>query len=267
MTQVMPRRSTHGRDVFIRQLVWLVPVIVLAVIIGLSYVSGSFYFPPAGRVWEAFREEWLFARVPTDLLPSLYRMFTGYLVGCVLAILVGLVLGLVPWLAHATRPIVEFFRAIPPAILIPIAMIVFGLGDEMKISVIAFAAFFPVLLNTVDGVLGVDKTTAEMSRSYGVPAFGRLLHVILPATLPRILAGMRISLALAIVVMVVTEMFGGGNGIGYFILEQEKAFKIPGMWGGVILIGLIGFLANVLFVVVEKRILFWYDLNSQGSGK
>lgn len=267
MSQVMPRRSTHGRNLFYRQLVWLVPVAVLVTVIALSLVSTSFYFPSAVKVWQAFQEEWLFARVPTDLLPSLYRMFAGYLIGCACAVVVGVVLGIIPWLGNVTRPIVEFFRAIPPAILIPIAMIVFGLGDSMKISVIAFAAFFPVLLNTVDGVLGVDKTTTEMSRSYGVTASGRLMHVILPATLPRILAGMRISLALAIVVMVVTEMFGGGNGIGYFILEQEKAFKVPGMWGGVILLGIIGFVTNLLFVLIEKRILFWYDLNAQGSGK
>ena len=242
----------------------------LALLIGIGVwtaTAQSFYFPPLTDVFAAFGREWLFDRVASDLMPSILRVVAGYFIGSTLGIVLGACLGLVDTLRDATRPLVEFVRSIPAVILIPVGMAIFGFGDSMKIAIIAVATLFPVLLNTMDGIRSVDATTLDMARAYGIPFRGRLREVILPSALPRILAGMRISLSIAIIVMVVSEMVASTNGVGYFVLQQERQFRIPEMWSGVIVLGLLGYFFNLLFVFVERRALYWYQQTSSKASK
>ena len=123
---------------------------------------------------------------------------------------------------------------------------------------IAFVCVWPVLLNTIDGVTGIDPTLRETARVYGVSGRDRLLRIVLPAASPQIFAGMRTSLSLALILMVISEMVASTNGIGFFVLQSQRSFAIPEMWSGILLLGLLGYALNLIFVLVERRVLAWH---------
>ena len=207
---------------------------------------------------EKFQELWLFDRVGSDVLPSLQRLFLGYAIACVVAVGDRDPARALPLLRRATSPIVEFLRAIPPPALLPFAIVVLGVGNSGKVFLIAFVCLWPVLLNTIDGVTGIDPTLRETARSYGVSGRDRLLRIVLPAASPQIFAGMRTSLSLALILMVISEMVASTNGIGFFVLQSQRSFAIPEMWAGILLLGLLGYALNLIFMLVERRVLAWH---------
>jgi ABC-type nitrate/sulfonate/bicarbonate transport system permease component len=234
------------------------PIVLLVLWGVLSARSDSFYFPSLVEILRTFQETWLFDRVSTDVVPSLTRLLLGYLLAVAAAVVIGIALGSVRPLRRAFDPVVHFLRAIPPPILLPLGMIALGVGDGMKVAIIAFVCFWPVLLNTVDGVAGVDPAFRETAQSYRIPAWDRLVHVTLRAASPQIFAGARVSLALAIIMMVISEMVASTNGIGYFVLQSQRTYAITEMWSGIILLAVLGFLLNLAFLLVERRVLRWH---------
>jgi ABC-type nitrate/sulfonate/bicarbonate transport system permease component len=235
-----------------------VPVILLAGYASWAARGESFYFPPLGAIRERFVDLWLFDRVPDDLVPSLRRLGIGYALCVLLGTGVGVLLGAFRLLQQAVQPFAEFLRALPSVALIPFGLLVFGIGDTMKIFIIVAGAVWPILLNTIDGVRGVDAGMLEMARAYHIGRWGRIRDIVIPAALPRVVAGMRTSLSIAIILMVVSEMVASRDGIGYFVLESQRRFAISDMWAGIVLLGIIGYLANFLFVQAERRVLRWH---------
>ena len=200
----------------------------------------------------------MFERFGSDVWPSLRRMAIGYAVAVVLGVAIGTALGTSRTLRRAVSPIVEFLRSIPPPALLPFAIVVIGVGDDMKIFIIAFVCIWPVLLNTIDGINGIEPTLRDIARVYGVSGRDRLLRMTLPAASPQIFAGMRLSLSLAVILMVISEMVASTNGIGFFVLQSQRSFAIPEMWSGILLLGILGYLLNLIFVIVERRVLAWH---------
>lgn len=243
----------------------VLPVLLLVAYDGWARTADDFFFPPLSEIGGTFADEWLFTRIPTDLLPSLGRMLAGFALAVLIGVALGALLGFSRTLSTALDPVLQFLRALPPPALIPVSLLIFGAGDSAKVFLIALGALWPVLLNTVDGVRGVDRTALDMARSYRVPAHARLTRLILPAALPRIFAGARTALGIAIILMVVSELIGADNGVGYFVQLAQRGFDIPEMWAGTVLLGLLGFGFNVLFVAIEKRVLHWH-LATTGRG-
>jgi ABC-type nitrate/sulfonate/bicarbonate transport system permease component len=156
-------------------------------------------------------------------------------------------------------PHIEYWRAIPPPALLPISIILLhSIGNLQKISFIAFFCIFPVLLNTIDGVRALDPTLADTARSYGIPRRAFIRRIVLPAALPQISAGMRLSLSLAVIIMVVSEYFSSTNGVGYVLLISKNTLQMGPMWAAIVLIGLIGYLLNVAYLIAERRFLAWH---------
>ncbi|MGI8680691.1 MAG: ABC transporter permease [Mycobacteriales bacterium] len=236
----------------------VLPIVVLVVYDLWARGADDFFFPPLAEIGSTFAEDWLFTRVATDLLPSLGRMLTGYGLAVLIGVALGTLLGLSRTLSTALDPVLQFLRALPPPALIPVSLLVFGAGDSAKIFLIVLGAVWPVLLNTVDGVRSVDQTALDMARSYRIPARARLTRLVLPSALPRIFAGARTALAIAIILMVVSELIGADNGVGYYVQLAQRGFNIPEMWAGTVLLGLLGFGFNAVFVTVEKRVLHWH---------
>jgi ABC-type nitrate/sulfonate/bicarbonate transport system permease component len=148
---------------------------------------------------------------------------------------------------------------VPPPALLPISIVLLhSIGNTQKIAFIAFFCIFPVLLNTVDGVRGIEPTLLDTARSYGIGGLERIRRVVLPAALPRIAAGMRISLSLAVITMVLSEYFASSSGVGYVLLISKNTFQLAPMWAAIVLIGLLGYLLNVVFVLAERRLLAWH---------
>jgi ABC-type nitrate/sulfonate/bicarbonate transport system permease component len=236
----------------------LVPLAVIAVLWFWSAGSDVYYFPPLKDVLNTFKDTWLFERIGSDVVPSLVRLFIGYFIAVAVGVGGGIALGLSPVLRRVAAPIVEFLRAIPAPALLPFALLVLGVGNDSKIFVIAFVCLWPILLNAVDGVTGVDPTLVDTGRVYRIPASDRLRRVVLPAAAPQIFAGLRTSLSLALILMVISEMVASSNGIGYFVLQSQRSFAIPEMWSGIILLGLLGYAFNAVFLLVERRVLAWH---------
>ena len=156
-------------------------------------------------------------------------------------------------------PHIEYWRAMPPPALLPISIVLLhSIGNLQKVSFIAFFCLFPVLLNTIDGVRGIDPTFLETARSYGLGRIERVRRIVIPAAFPQIVAGMRIGLSLAVIMMVLSEYFSSTNGVGYVLLISKNTFQFSPMWAAIVLIGVLGYVLNVIFLFAERRLLAWH---------
>jgi len=223
-----------------------------------SASSTDFYFPPLSRIVDSLVEEWFGPRLADDVLPSLLRLAAGYLIAAVVAVTLGVLIGTYKRLRDLLEPVLEFFRAIPPPVVVPILMLIFGIENTMKIVVIAFGCMWPILLNTAEGVRAVDSVLSDTARTYRISGSARLRHLILPAASPQMAAGLRQGLSVAIILMVISELFAASDGLGFAIVQAQRSFAIPEMWAGMLMLGLLGFLLSLLFRLVESRWLAWY---------
>jgi ABC-type nitrate/sulfonate/bicarbonate transport system permease component len=234
------------------------PVILVVTWWYASADSTNFFWPPLQRILKAFGDTWTGERLRQEVLPSLTRLLVGYLAALVLGITLGVLIGTRRWLRSLTEPTLEFLRAIPPPVLVPILMLVAGIDNLMKVLVIISGAMWPILLNTVEGVRGADDVLDDTCRSYRVSGGLRLRHFVLRSASPRIMTGARQALAIALILMVISEMFAANNGLGYSIVQFQRGFQMPEMWSGVLLLGLIGVVLSLLFRQIERRVLHWY---------
>ncbi|GGM91777.1 nitrate ABC transporter permease [Thermopolyspora flexuosa] len=234
------------------------PVVLVAIWWVATANSTSIFWPPLSRIVGVFGETWFTGRFTADVLPSLARLFVGYLAALALGVAMGVAIGSFRVLRGLVEPVLEFFRAIPPPVLVPILMLFAGIGNEMKVLVIVSGCLWPVLLNTVEGVRGLDEVLRDTARCYRLGPRARLLRLILPGASPQIAAGARQALSIGIILMVISEMFAASNGVGFTIIQFQRSFAIPQMWTGIIVLGLIGIALSVIFRMVERRLLSWY---------
>ncbi|MBX9843385.1 MAG: ABC transporter permease [Xanthobacteraceae bacterium] len=238
-------------------------VFIALVLILWEAAAASEVFPPMSfpRISSIMSTWWQLAvsgELLGEVLPSLWRMFAGYFIGVVIGVLLGLLMGYIRFFYNLLEPITEVLRPIPSPAYLPIVILFLGIDDEMKIFMVAFASVFPVLLNTYSGVRSVDPIQLQTARTFGVSGWKLLTQIVLPASSPYIFTGMRISLAVALIVMVISEMVAASNGIGYFILSAQRGFKIRDMFAGVITLAVLGYILNRLFLFIENRVLAWH---------
>jgi ABC-type nitrate/sulfonate/bicarbonate transport system permease component len=207
---------------------------------------------------DAFRQTWVGPAFVDDVLPSVYRLLIGLFASILLGVAAGVVIGRLRPLRELLEPLLEFFRAIPPPVLIPVAMLLLGITDTMKVVVIVSGAIWPILMNTIEGVRATDSVMMETAHSFRISRWDRLWLLILPAASPRIMTGVRQALSVALILMVISEMFASSAGLGYRIAYFQRNYLIAEMWSGILLLGLIGVLLAVAFGVVERRVLRWY---------
>ncbi|MEV0700937.1 ABC transporter permease [Saccharopolyspora sp. NPDC050389] len=219
--------------------------------------SASVYFPPLSRILETAQEHWLSAEGRADIASSIGNLLSGLAIGVVAGIVVGVALGQVSLLHRALSPSIEFVRAIPATALLPFAMMLFGLGTEMKVFLIALGCVWPVLLNALDGTRSLEPTLRDTASVYGITGVRRQLNIVLPSAAPRIASGIRVAIPLSLILTVTSEMVGSHQGIGFVIVDAQNTFRITDMWSGVLLLGVLGFALTWLFGVAEKLLLPW----------
>ncbi len=216
-------------------------------------------FPRLSTILVHFRDLWLFSEFTSHVVPSLKRIGLGFGIAVVVGVALGIPIGLSRWARLWAMPHIEYWRAMPPPALIPISIVLLhSIEDRQKVTFIAFVCLFPILLNTVDGVRGIEPTLMDTARSYGIPWGETIRRVVLPAALPQIVAGMRTSLSLAVIVMVLTEYWSSTKGVGYILLISKDTLHFTTMWAAILLIGLLGYLLNLLFSAFERRALAWH---------
>jgi ABC-type nitrate/sulfonate/bicarbonate transport system permease component len=236
-----------------------VPIAILVAWQLWTVHAHSTKFPRLSTILVTFRDMWLFSQFGTHVLPSLERIGMGFAIAVIAGIALGIPLGLSRWGRLWAMPHIEFWRAMPPPALLPISIVLLhSIGNVQKVSFIAFFCLFPVLLNTIDGVRGIDPTLIETARSYNVPRLERIRRLVLPAAAPQIAAGMRTSLSLAVIVMVLSEYFSSTSGVGYVLLISKNTFQLAPMWAAIVLIGVLGYVLNILFLIAERRLLAWH---------
>ena len=234
------------------------PALLVAVWWISTMVNDSFFVPTPGELVEKFWSTWIGPRIWLDVVPSVLRFAAGAAIAIVGGILLGLLIGLSRNLRALTEPVFEFFRALPPPVLIPVLMLIFGPTDWMKVFIIVLAAIWPVLLNTVEGVRAADSVQSDTSRSYGITGFNRVRYQVLPSATPQIFTGIRQSLPIGLMLMIISEMFASTSGLGFSVIQFQRSFAIPEMWSGILVLGLLGYLVAVIFRFVERRVLRWY---------
>ena len=236
-----------------------VPLAILAAWQVWTVQADSQFFPRLSTILVQFREMWLFSDFGTHVVPSLERILLGFGIAVVLGVVLGIPLGLSRWGRALAMPHIEYWRAMPPPALLPISIVLLhSIGNVQKVSLIAFFCLFPILLNTIDGVRAIDPTLIETARSFNVPRRDRIRRLVLPAALPQVAAGMRTSLSLAVIIMVVSEYFSSTSGVGYVLLISKNTFQMAPMWSTIVLIGVLGYLLNVVFLLAERRMLAWH---------
>ncbi|HEV6952290.1 MAG TPA: ABC transporter permease [Promicromonospora sp.] len=239
------------------------PVVILTVWWVASAGSTSFYSPPLAEIVGTSRETWFSSplaesRLAVDVVPSVLRLLAGYAIALVGGVALGVAVGSSRALRAFLEPVLEFFRAIPPPVLVPVLMLFLGIGDTMKVSVIAIGCVWPVLLNTVEGVRGLDPVLRDTARAYRLGRVATLRHLVLRGASPQIVTGARQALSIGIILMVISEMFAAKDGLGFSIVQFQRSFAIPEMWSGVLLLGVVGVLLSLVFRVVTDAVLRWY---------
>jgi ABC-type nitrate/sulfonate/bicarbonate transport system permease component len=192
------------------------------------------------------------------IAPSLKRLAIGYFLAVVLAVGVGLLMGYFRRVYNLLEPVMEILRPIPSPAYIPIVMLFLGIDDEMKIFLIAFGSFFPILLNTYSGVRAVDPVQVNTARTFGLTRWQIVQQVVVPAASPYIVTGMRVSLAIALILVVIAEMVASNSGIGFFILDTQRSFRIREMYAGIIALAILGYGLNALFIGLERKAMAWH---------
>lgn len=214
-------------------------------------------WPPFSVVLAALYHGLRSGDLETVIGSTLWRALRGYAIGCSLGVLLGFAIGLWRPVRLTLEPAIDILRTIPVTAIIPPLIFVFGLNDPLKLFAVAFASVFPVALNTITGVGSVDPIFLQVARTFGVSPARTLLRVVFPATLPFVIAGLRTSLGLALVVTVVAEMITGGVGIGYYLIQMQFAMRAADMYAAITLLTAVAYLLNRLFLVWESRVIHW----------
>jgi len=224
----------------------------------LSAGSTSPGFPPLETILRRLYQLWIVGNAKQQLVPSLEHFALGYALAGVAGIGAGALLWSLRNVRQATSPFLYFLYVMPTPALVPAIMAIFGIGFTMKVVIIAFAAVWPTLLNTLDGMKAVDQVKLDSARVLGLSGPATVRSVVLPAALPQIVAGLRNSLQVSIILMVVSEMVASTGGIGFFILRAQQYFSFTDMWTGIIVLALVGSALNLIFVLAEHRVLHWH---------
>jgi ABC-type nitrate/sulfonate/bicarbonate transport system permease component len=264
----MNGRLLNGRRVVLRPLGSLAVVLAVGIVWQVLTVrADDVFFPPLTDILERARLNWLSGpasslfltpAVGADVAPSLARLLGGWLLAVVAGVSVGMAIGLIRNLGDYVEPLVEFVRAIPPPALVPAFLVVLGIGTQMKVILIAVGVVWPILLNTIEGVRSVDSAALDTGRAFRTGRIRRVTHIVLPAAAPKIFAGLRVSLSIALILMVISEMVAANGGIGFTIVQAQRSFAILDMWAGILLLGVLGYLLNTLLLLVEGLLLAWH---------
>ena len=255
MTTIATRRAVPDRA-----LPWIgaLAVVALFELLSRSDAIASRFFPPVSDWARTLVEEAGTSGFWSAVGNTLQGWALGLGIACAIAIPAGVVIGSTPLLYRALRGVIEFLRPIPSVALIPLAVLVYGSGLESKVFLAAFAATWPLLMQTLYGVQDVDPVATDTARSFGFGRAQRLLRVTLPSAVPYIATGVRISAAVALILVVTAELVIGAPGLGRQINLARQGANVELMYALILATGVLGVALNVLFTRIERRVLHWH---------
>lgn len=215
------------------------------------------FLPPPSAIIETFWSIVASGSFAAPLAQTILFLFVGYGIGCIAAIALGILMGYSRPIFNLFEPLTELLRPLPKPALLPVLILFLGLGARMEITIVALGCFFPVLINTLQGVRAVEPTMINTARTFGHGTVAIWRRILLPASAPYILAGMRVSLGLGLILVVTAEMISGTGGLGDAILGAQRTFLVKESYAWLIVLALLGLLLTWLFSWVERRLAFW----------
>jgi ABC-type nitrate/sulfonate/bicarbonate transport system permease component len=218
-------------------------------------------FPPASIALQILFSQIQSGLLLTEFEATLFRLFEGYLIAAALGISIGVAMGLSKTVEYVGDPLVQFLRPMPSAVLIPLAILYFGLGNFMIISIVIYACMWPILINTFDGVKDIEPIILDTAREYQVKGLTKIWKVVLPASSPLIFSGLRVSLAVAWIVTITAEILSTATttGLGAAIFLDLNSGNLAAIYATIIAIVIGAYALNRLFLFVESLIIPWHQ--------
>ncbi len=215
------------------------------------------FFPPPTRIASQFVELVQSGELLVNTWVSLQRLFFGFLLGGIPALILGLIMGLYRPIRAAIDPLIAATYPIPKSAVLPLILLIFGLGEMSKIVMVAIGVFFPVVINTIAGVLEIDKIYHDVSKNFGASRWQVFRTVALPGAMPLIMTGVKLGIGLGLILIAVAEMVGAKSGIGYMIWNAWQIFSVETMYVGILVISVLGVLFTVVMNELEQVIIPW----------
>nr|WP_113869371.1 ABC transporter permease [Brenneria salicis]NMN93013.1 NitT/TauT family transport system permease protein [Brenneria salicis ATCC 15712 = DSM 30166]RBP57781.1 NitT/TauT family transport system permease protein [Brenneria salicis ATCC 15712 = DSM 30166]RLM28884.1 taurine ABC transporter permease [Brenneria salicis ATCC 15712 = DSM 30166] len=207
-----------------------------------------------GYLFHAFGE----ADMREDIAATLYRTLMAFIFAAAIGVPLGVILGSSEAVYRSVEFLIDFFRSTPSSALIPLFLLIFGITDANKIAIAAFAAVLVILFNSAYGVMNAKKTRVMAAQVMGVSRWHIFKDIMLMESLAQTFVGLRTGVSMALVIVIVAEMFiGSENGLGHRIIDAQQIFNIKDMYASILITGALGYLLNLLFLLVEKRIVHW----------
>lgn len=237
----------------------IVLLLILWEVVPRSSLIDPTFLPPFSGVLRSLGDLTLSGELWRHSWISFERAFFGFALATLLAVPLGFLIGWYKPVERFLDPALQAFRQLPTLALFPVFILVFGIGEVSKIAIIIKASFWPVFLNTVSGVSHLDPLLVKSARSMGVSSFGMFRRVVLPASIPSMFSGLRLSATTALLMLVAAEMLGASSGIGFLIFNSEARFMIPEMYAAILALTLYGIILNYVLIAVQKRVSRWKE--------
>lgn len=237
-------------------LVWGM-LLLLWQLIADTGVIPRIFLPGPDATWTSLARGLQSGRLTDMLLATTERMILGWLLASLVGIALGAFIGMSKTLRAYLEPTLEALRPLPASAIIPVAIAMLGLGDSMVYTVICFGALWPMLLSTIHGFSTVEPTLYEFARGIGMSRLQTIMRIALPSSMPEIIAGLRVSLTIALILTIVVEMLAGQAGLGTWILLAGRAYRAPDVFAGILLLGALGYVSSLLFSIADRYLLRW----------
>jgi len=253
------RRQTHGLRKLLLGIVGIAGFLLTWELIPLAKIVSPEYLPPASTVLGVLVTEFMDLEFWRNVGRTMTTWGVGLLIATVAATAIGTIVGLVPALRRFTHTTVEFLRPIPSVALIPLAILMFGFQMPAALLIVVYASFWQVFGQVLYGVADVDTVARDTARSFGLTRAERFRNLVLPTALPYIMTGVRLGAAVALILTVTAELLIAVPGIGRIIVFARSAGDVPTVYAYVVVAGLLGLIVNLVFRLVERRVLSWHQ--------
>ncbi len=240
-------------------------VVIACEIIGRSGLVDPFFFPAPSAMLKSLWSMMASGEIFPHIGISVLRAVTGYIIAAVAGLFIGVLVAWSRMCEMIFDPLIELIRPISTFALVPIMFVWFGIGNGSKTAIIVKACFFPIVLNTIAGIKGVDGRLVQAARSLGAGGLQLWTMVLIPSALPMIITGMRISTAMSMLAIVGVEMLAADSGIGFLVIDAQRTFATDRMFAGIIVISLMGVGLDRVARVVQRKVLSWHEESSMAG--
>jgi sulfonate transport system permease protein len=240
---------------------WILPAVIVALWWGSVSlgVFEAYQLPPPPVVLDAAIGMWRRGLLQQDLLATTLRVALGFVLGSLVAVALGTITGLSRRAEQALEPTLQALRTVPTLAWAPLLLLWLGIDEPPKITLVALGAFFPVYVNLVAGITGVDRKLVEVARVFDLGEWEIARRVVLPAALPELLTGLRLGATQAWLFVVVAEFFGAARGLGFRLTDSQQSTRVDLMFVAIVALAVLGKLTDTLIRAIERRVLRWRD--------